>query len=1154
MKALFTAIMVIALVSNIFGFAGHITVNTTWDEDIVITGDTWIDPGVTLTIMPGVTVSFPKVDQNQDGIGDTDFIIQGRLLCQGMADNRVAFTSLEDDPQPSDWGGFDYTTAEQYELSTISNTDIFYAHQAFYINGRNVTFNGCHTAYAGDYGLRIESTIFTTSINNCLIEESQTYGLLVEEGTVTINSSTIYNNGYYGVKIIDNVNFTADDFIVSTNDDEGIWIVNNTQATFTDSRSISNSKNGALIDNASPSFNNCSISNNAFGGILVTGINACPSFTYCTISDNDESGLYFYDECQGNVSNSEITQNGGSGIYVSYSYPTVNYNNIYDNFGEDPDNAFVEYIINKDWNDYSEVFGEFDWRCEGVESVYHPILEDWYPRIIKTLTYKKDGDYYYDNHSHNYQNYTNILANGTTYLSDTYFFWCPEGHDMPELTISGQINEAELNPYDIELNLYDNTNCPGARAWVESYTYCSALAFNEYIQTLVFNETGTSVNFQNNWWGQIVGVNELIYQAFPGTIAYEILETAAVPDAGATLDNIIPDICLITPSTMLINPEDVTITWTDIDVDNDAMISLYFDDGLDETGTLISGNISEDDETDSYLWDLSDITYGTYYIYGVIDDGINEAVVSYAPGRVMVGPLIVRAPDNGSGVAGTEAIVSVRVINAIDYFDLLSYQFTLTFNPTIIEATDISTEGTLSEDWTVFCNTNTPGQISVNGFSTESLEGTDTLINIIFNVNAGAANYATSNLNFADFVFNEGEPEATIEDGLFTVINQYNITGNVQYYHEDNENVMSGVELIMTGDDEMSTFSGETGYYEFPSVLAGDYVVTPSFDDAIPEMIITPYDASLTAQFALSLYAFTTNQQIAADVTGDGNATAYDAAFMAQYAVGLIDEFPAGRWIFDPGYIEYSLTNNFEGQIYQGIAIGDPSGNWVPGEIRNNDNLDYISFDNIPENYEGELTLSFTYEAPFYSILSKLSYDSEILEFIRINENPVIDGFEIQINDTGEELYVGGYSLDNVQSEETILSVTFSTVSPFVNSNAIVLDYILFDENWGTNYRMNLDEGEGEYDEKANFALLNSYPNPCRSEVEISFSIADESDIELEIYNIKGQKVKAHSVESRGAGIFSKTINTSELPSGLYFYKLSSKNGLSDIKKMIILK
>ena len=42
--------------SLLYPFAGHITENTTWEEDIIITGDTWVDEGVTLTLMPGVTV------------------------------------------------------------------------------------------------------------------------------------------------------------------------------------------------------------------------------------------------------------------------------------------------------------------------------------------------------------------------------------------------------------------------------------------------------------------------------------------------------------------------------------------------------------------------------------------------------------------------------------------------------------------------------------------------------------------------------------------------------------------------------------------------------------------------------------------------------------------------------------------------------------------------------------------------------------------------------------------------------------------------------------------------------------------------------------------------------------------------------------------
>ena len=80
-----------------------------------------------------------------------------------------------------------------------------------------------------------------------------------------------------------------------------------------------------------------------------------------------------------------------------------------------------------------------------------------------------------------------------------------------------------------------------------------------------------------------------------------------------------------------------TITWTDEDPEEDALISLYYDtDNTGTDGTLITDNISEDDETDSYTWDTTGVGKGAYYIYAVIDDGVNEAVVSYSSGAVTV--------------------------------------------------------------------------------------------------------------------------------------------------------------------------------------------------------------------------------------------------------------------------------------------------------------------------------------------------------------------------------------------------------------------------------------------------------------------------------------------------------------------------------------
>lgn len=99
------------------------------------------------------------------------------------------------------------------------------------------------------------------------------------------------------------------------------------------------------------------------------------------------------------------------------------------------------------------------------------------------------------------------------------------------------------------------------------------------------------------------------------------------------------------PTISLLEPDGVddsaetsfTITWTDDDPDNDAGISLYYDtDNSGEDGTLIVDELNEDDETDQHLWDTTNIADGTYYVYAVIDDGVNAPVVAYSDGPVTI--------------------------------------------------------------------------------------------------------------------------------------------------------------------------------------------------------------------------------------------------------------------------------------------------------------------------------------------------------------------------------------------------------------------------------------------------------------------------------------------------------------------------------------
>ncbi|MCK5051258.1 MAG: T9SS type A sorting domain-containing protein [Candidatus Cloacimonetes bacterium] len=87
---------------------------------------------------------------------------------------------------------------------------------------------------------------------------------------------------------------------------------------------------------------------------------------------------------------------------------------------------------------------------------------------------------------------------------------------------------------------------------------------------------------------------------------------------------------------------------------------------------------------------------------------------------------------------------------------------------------------------------------------------------------------------------------------------------------------------------------------------------------------------------------------------------------------------------------------------------------------------------------------------------------------------------------------------------------------------------------------------------------LSNYPNPFNPTTTISFSIPEESTIELSIFNIKGQKIKSLLNDQLTAGEHSITWNGEDftgkkVSSGIYFYKLITPNA-SHTKKMLLLK
>jgi hypothetical protein len=90
------------------------------------------------------------------------------------------------------------------------------------------------------------------------------------------------------------------------------------------------------------------------------------------------------------------------------------------------------------------------------------------------------------------------------------------------------------------------------------------------------------------------------------------------------------------------------------------------------------------------------------------------------------------------------------------------------------------------------------------------------------------------------------------------------------------------------------------------------------------------------------------------------------------------------------------------------------------------------------------------------------------------------------------------------------------------------------------------------------FALNQNYPNPFNPSTKISYQLPESGSVKLEIYNLKGQRVKTLVNESQESGYHSVNWNGTDekgrsVASGVYFYRLSSPAKTSS-KRMLLMK
>ena len=191
-----------------------------WSGKILVEGVVTVKKTGQLTIEPGTQVYFVAKDEDGDGIGDAELLVEGALIARGTAAEPIVFTSAAKQPKPSDWKYLYLDFARKAELDYIVSEYAYSGLQIHFCQARvtnsifryNVDglrfstvnlFAAGNSMYNNRHGLRFEERGGEAFIHHNDIRDND-IGLFVvtrSEDKTRIEQNNITGNRQYNVKL-----------------------------------------------------------------------------------------------------------------------------------------------------------------------------------------------------------------------------------------------------------------------------------------------------------------------------------------------------------------------------------------------------------------------------------------------------------------------------------------------------------------------------------------------------------------------------------------------------------------------------------------------------------------------------------------------------------------------------------------------------------------------------------------------------------------------------------------------------------------------------------------------------------------------------------------------------------------------------------------